>query len=96
MARRLLERLEQRVERRRREHVDLVDDVDLVRAAHRRKAHRVDDLLTHVVDARAARGVQLIHIGVGSRRDGLALGTRAVRHAARGALRTGGVGLLAQ
>ena len=30
VARRLLERLEQRVERRRREHVHLVDDVDLV------------------------------------------------------------------
>lgn len=37
VCRRLLERLEQRVERRRREHVGLVDDIDLVLAAHRAK-----------------------------------------------------------
>ena len=35
--RRLLERFEQRVKRRRREHVDLVDDIDLVLTAHRGK-----------------------------------------------------------
>ena len=48
--RRLLERLEQRVERRAREHVDFVEDVDLVAPAHRRVADRIVDL-THVVDA---------------------------------------------
>ena len=38
---RLLERLEQRVEGRRGEHVDFVDDVDLVLPLRRRVAHVV-------------------------------------------------------
>ena len=48
--RRLFQRLQQRVERRRRQHVHFVEDVDLVARAHRRIADRVVDL-PHVVDA---------------------------------------------
>ena len=64
MRRRLLERLEERIERRRREHVDLVDDVDLVAPARRGELHAADDFFAHVLDARAARGVELVHIGM--------------------------------
>ena len=64
VCRRLLERLEQRVERRRREHVDLVDDIDLVLAAHRGKVDGVDDLLAHVVHAGTACGIELVDIRV--------------------------------
>ena len=77
--RRLLQRLEQRVERRRGEHVDLVDHIDLVAALRGGKGDSVDDLVTHVVDAGARRGVELVHIGVRAARDLLALLARAVR-----------------
>ena len=66
---RLLDGLEQRVERRRREHVDLVDDVDLVVAAHRRVVDAGDDLLADVVDARVGCGVELDDVGVVPRGD---------------------------
>ena len=65
--RRLLERLEQRVEGRRREHVHLVDDEDAVLAGRGRVADRRDQL-AHVVDAGAARGVDLLHVGRACRR----------------------------
>ena len=61
---RLFERLEQRVERRRRQHMHLVDDIDLETAARRGKPHASDDLLAHVVDTRATRSVKLEDIGV--------------------------------
>ncbi len=64
VGRRLLDGLEQRVERRRREHVDLVDDVDLVAALGRREEHAADDLLADVVDAGARRGVELVDVRV--------------------------------
>ena len=78
MARRLLERLQQRVERRHREHVDLVDDVDLVASTRRRKLHAVDDLLADVVDAGAACRVELVDVGMLSRGDKLAVLARSV------------------
>src|SRR5438270_3668864 len=56
--RRLLERLEQRVERRLGEHVRLIDDVDLFRAESRREV----DLLAQVadlIDAAVRRRVDL-------------------------------------
>ena len=73
MLRRLFERLQQRIEGCRREHVDLVDDVDLVGAHGRREAHTVDDLLAHVVHARAACRIELIDIRVLPCRDEAAL-----------------------
>ena len=48
--RRLLERLQHRVERVRRQHVDLVDHVDLV-ASRDRRVDRVVQQLRHLVDA---------------------------------------------
>ena len=80
--RRLLERLEQRVERRGRQHVDLVDDVDLVAAAHRRVVDAVDDLLAHVVDARAACRIELVDIRVLAGGDEAALLAGAIRQVA--------------
>ena len=52
--RRLLERLQQRVEGVRRQHVHFVDQVDLVAAA-RRRVLRVVEQLAHVVDLGVAR-----------------------------------------
>jgi hypothetical protein len=61
--RRLLQRLQERVERRLREHVHFVDDVDLEARAHR----RVRDLIAqsaHVVDARVRRRIDLDDVDV--------------------------------
>ena len=77
--RRLLERLEQRVERRGRQHVDLVDDVDLVTATDGRVVDAVDDLLAHVVDARAACRVELVDIRVLAGSDEATLLAGAIR-----------------
>ncbi len=70
--RRLLQRLQERVERRGREHVDFVDDVDLVARAGRRIAHAVVDL-AHVVDAGMRGGVHLQHVHVPAFHDRLAM-----------------------
>ena len=86
MARRLLERLQQRVERRHREHVDLVDDVDLVAPARRRELHAVDNLLANVVDAGAACRIELVDVGVLSRGDKPAVLARSVGVGSRAAL----------
>ena len=58
---RLFQRLEQRVERRRRHHVHFVDDVDLEARRHRGIAHRLGHL-AHAVDAVVRRGVDLDHV----------------------------------
>ena len=60
VARRLLERLEQRVGRRRREHVHLVDDVDL--PAPRRPQPGVGHQVAHGVDAVVGGGIELVHV----------------------------------
>ena len=96
MRRRLLERLEQRVERRRREHVDLVDDIDLVLAAHRGKVDGVDDLLAHVVHAGAGSGIELVDIGVVALGDELALLAGAVGHATARTLGARSLGIAAE
>ena len=70
--RRLLQRLQQRVERRRRQHVNFVEDVDLVARLHRRVADRVVDL-AHVVDAVVGGGVHLDHVEMAALHDRLAL-----------------------
>ena len=74
----LLESLEQRVERCRREHVNLVDDVHLVATLRRSVAHAVYDFLSNAVDARTRGGVELVHVWVLARRDELALITCAI------------------
>ena len=61
MRRGFLQRLEQGVERIAREHVNFVDDVDLVSRRDRRITHRLDNL-AHVVHARMAGGVHLDHV----------------------------------
>ena len=76
---RLLEGLEQRIERRRREHVDLIDDVELVARPDRRIPHAVDDLLTDVVDTRTRRGVELVDVRMLASRDEPALLARTIR-----------------
>ena len=73
--RRLFQRLEERVERRGREHVDFVDDVDLVAGAGRRIAHAVVDL-AHVVDAGMGCGVHFQHVHVPAFHDRLAMHAR--------------------
>ena len=75
---RLFERLEQRVERRFRHHVDFVDDVDLVACGHRSIAHRVGHR-ADVVDPVVRGGVHFDHV------DMAALGDRPARlaHPAR-------------
>ena len=58
---RLFQRLEQRVERAGGQHVNLVDDVDLVARAGRPIAHAVDDF-ADVAHAGPAGGVHLQHV----------------------------------
>ena len=60
VARRLLERLQQRVRGRVREHVDLVDDVDLPPA--RRPERGVGDQVADGVDAVVRRRVELVDV----------------------------------
>ena len=57
---RLLQRLEQGVGCRRREHVDFVDDVDL--PPTRRSQCGVGDELAHGVDTVVGGGIQLVHV----------------------------------
>ena len=64
MARRLLERLQQRVERSRRQHVNLVDDIHLVPAARGRELHTADNLFAHVLHAGTTCSIQLVDVGV--------------------------------
>ena len=73
--RRLFQRLQEGVERRRREHVDFVDDVDLVARAGRRIAHAVVDL-AHVVDAGMGGRVHLQHVHMPAFHDRLAMHAR--------------------
>ncbi len=79
MRRRLFQRLQKRIESRRRKHVNLVDDVYLVAPARRRELHAPDYLLAHVVHARAACRVKLVYVGVRTRSDHLAVFAGAVR-----------------
>ncbi len=69
---RLFQRLQQAVEGLLREHVHLVDDVDLGARHHRPVARGIDDL-AHVVDAGVAGGVHLDDVDVAALDDGLAV-----------------------
>ena len=62
-ARRLFERLQQGVERLRREHVDFVDDVDLVACPAGPKLHVLPQF-ADLVDAAVAGAVDLQHVDV--------------------------------
>ena len=73
--RRLFQRLQERVERRGREHVHFVDDVDLVARTGRRIAHAVVDL-AHVIDAGMGGGVHFQHVHVPAFHDRLAMHAR--------------------
>jgi hypothetical protein len=82
---RLLERLQQRVERRGRQHVHLVDDVDLVAALRGGVARRVAKV-PDLVDAVIGRAVDLDHVEmapVRNRDDGRVLGIKVGIGAAR-------------
>ena len=69
VGRRFLDRLQQRVERRRRELMHFVDDEDLVAVAHRSNRQPGDDHLADVVDAGVAGRVDLEHVDVAPLRD---------------------------
>ena len=71
--RRLLQRLQEGVERRRRQHVDFVDDVDLIARAGRRITDAVIDL-ADIVDAGMGRRVHLQDVHVPAFHDRLAMG----------------------
>ena len=75
---RLFQRFQQRVEGVAAQHVNFVDNIDLVACRDRGIAHRLDDL-AHVVDASVAGGVHLDHVDMAAFRDG---DTR-LAHAAR-------------
>ncbi len=78
MRRRLLQRLQQSVERVAREHVDFVDDEDLGARLKRAEARLLDDF-AHIVHAGARGGVHLHHIRVAVGED-----RRAIRADAAG------------
>ena len=61
MLRRFFERLEKRIERVARQHVDFVDDVDLV-ARRNGPVENAVDQLADIVNAGAARGIHLHHV----------------------------------
>ncbi len=90
--RRLLQRLQQRVERVARQHVDFVDDEHLGARLDRAVAGRLDDL-AHVVDAGAAGGVHFHHVGVavGQDRDAIGAYAAGIRGRPAGAVRAGAV-----
>ena len=69
--RRLLQRLQQRIERRGREHVNFVDDVDLIDAGGRGVAHDFAQL-ADVIDAVVGGPVDLQHVHAGRGGDALA------------------------
>ena len=76
--RRLLERLQERVERLGRQHVDLVDDVDLVAAIDRRELDRLAQV-ADLVDAAVGGRIDLKDIHRGAVRDLAALLTLPAR-----------------
>ena len=79
MVRRFFQGLQQRIEGRRGQHVNLVDDVDLFAAARRRELDAPDDLFAHVLHARAACGIQFVDVRVRAGRNLRAVLARAVR-----------------
>ncbi len=84
MRRRFLKCLEQGIESIARQHVNFVDDVDLVARRNGGIAHRLDDL-AHIVDAGVAGGVHLDHVDMaafGDRDAGLAHAAGIDRRAA--------------
>ena len=70
--RRLFQRLQQRVERRRGEHVHFVDDVDLVAGRSRLVLHRIVDL-PHIVDAGVGGCVHLDDVDMARLENGVAV-----------------------
>ena len=88
---RLLERLQERVPGRRREHVRLVEDVDALAALHRRERHVLAQL-ADVVDRVVRRRVHLDHVERGAAQDRLRdrrLGVEVGPRAALGVQRAG-------
>ena len=79
MRRRFFQRLEQRVERRRRQHVNFVDDVDLVARAHRRIPRPIQQV-AHIRHARVRRRIELQHVRMRSRHDRRAMHARRVQY----------------
>ena len=77
MRRRFLERLQQAVEGLPREHVNLVDDIDLVTRRDRQVAHAVDDL-ADVVDTGARCGIHFHHVDMARFHDRIAMDAGSV------------------
>ena len=78
VARGFFERFQQRIKRRDREHVNLVDDIDFVAPARGSILDAADNFLAHVVDARAACRVELVDIGMVALGNGETLFARAI------------------
>jgi hypothetical protein len=89
--RRLLERLQERVPSRRREHVGLVEDVDALSALHRGERH-VFAQLADVVHRVVRRGVHLDHVERSPGQDGARRGRVRIEIRPRAALRVEGAG----
>ena len=64
MAWRFFDGFEKRIEGRGREHMHLVDDVNLPGAASWRVTYAANDFLAHIFNTRATCGVQLVHVGM--------------------------------
>ncbi|MPL90960.1 hypothetical protein SDC9_37019 [bioreactor metagenome] len=88
MRRGFLERLQKRVEGRGRQHVHLVDDVDLVARRGGPVMHALDDL-ADVADAGARGGVHLHHVDMAALGDGAAMLAHAAGFGRRAAAAVG-------
>ena len=89
---RLLEGLEQGVEGRRGQHVDLVDDVDLAASKRGRVVHAGEDFLADVVHAGTGCRVELSHVRVLAGGDEAALLAGAIGQLAGALLAHEGLG----
>ena len=72
MRRRLLQGLEQRVESVGRQHVDLIDDIDLVACRGGTIGHRINNF-ANIANAGAAGGIHLHHVDMAPLHDGRAM-----------------------
>ena len=82
MRRRLFQRLQERIEGRGRQHVDFVDDVDLVACGDGRITHPIEQI-AHIGHTGPRGRIEFQHIGMPALHDSLAMLPRRIKLEAR-------------